>query len=790
MKNRERPRPGAQAEGITFHINALKRGAPMTTKSRRQDQRSLVTPSRPGNAGHKSDPRYQSRFAKRCVGLTVQLVIGFLVQSGGQGAPAHATLGIIADNRCADNQCNTTTSGSAVIFDTTSQSVVGTVPLFQSQGPTALDCAVNPAETLGFVTAFEGGVNVIDLTASPPTLTDFIQTSNPGEDTSLTVDGRFLLICDGVRIDPTQPPSEPVSVVDVALRKEVSATFLTTDCQGVEVCSDGSVLTLEASTIRRWTLTSTGALNDTGEKLDDPNGNFFNVTCAPDSKSGIALSGLGTVVSFTIPGLIPVTTIAALPATQGQEFPVSAVIDPTGTRAFILGSCNLPQQHKTCSAGVNDLVYGYDFDSTTGVLNLASGPDQIPTPGELIPYFGADQMAQSPDFDGTLYVSQTLLPSMALVNPTTHKLIKGKSLKVTGPVGVCLPSVSLANYLAACGNGILDLGEQCDDGNADSGDGCSNRCEVESCYKCTTPGRSCTVAAAGAACADDHNECTNDVCDGAGRCNQPMVGAPCADDGNPCTDTGVCNSTGLCAHDKLPDGTLCDDGLFCNGVDSCQDGTCVQPGNPCGVCGTCDELTQSCGQAKPDGTLCNQPLGCSLDDNVCDNGACSVSQSCDPQYAESAFALDEVTLRPTAKSGAPTAKGTIRIRGKLDRTSADLDNKLTSGGLTVDILDGAGGTIDTLTWAANECYGAPGSLEVCQHRPDPKSTPNKAVFRTTKAAPGIYKVTITAGHRTISSPLNMPPVRVRLETTGLNSRDDMSQCKSRGKLAVHCVPQR
>lgn len=34
-------------------------------------------------------------------------------------------------------------------------------------------------------------------------------------------------------------------------------------------------------------------------------------------------------------------------------------------------------------------------------------------------------------------------------------------------------------YIAACGNGIVDAGEECDDGNIVSGDGCSSACQIE-----------------------------------------------------------------------------------------------------------------------------------------------------------------------------------------------------------------------------------------------------------------------------------------------------------------------
>lgn len=39
-----------------------------------------------------------------------------------------------------------------------------------------------------------------------------------------------------------------------------------------------------------------------------------------------------------------------------------------------------------------------------------------------------------------------------------------------------------------CGNGTLQTGEACDDGNTASGDGCTNRCEIEFGYACTGAG--------------------------------------------------------------------------------------------------------------------------------------------------------------------------------------------------------------------------------------------------------------------------------------------------------------
>lgn len=44
-----------------------------------------------------------------------------------------------------------------------------------------------------------------------------------------------------------------------------------------------------------------------------------------------------------------------------------------------------------------------------------------------------------------------------------------------------------------CGNGVLDAGETCDDGNDFIGDGCSNTCQVESGWQCTDPSPPGTV---------------------------------------------------------------------------------------------------------------------------------------------------------------------------------------------------------------------------------------------------------------------------------------------------------
>jgi cysteine-rich repeat protein len=100
-----------------------------------------------------------------------------------------------------------------------------------------------------------------------------------------------------------------------------------------------------------------------------------------------------------------------------------------------------------------------------------------------------------------------------------------------------------------CGNGTLDSGEGCDDGNNAPYDGCDASCNVQLCY----------------ACAGEPSVCA------------PDNGIPC-DDGTICTLNDTCNG-GYC-YGTPNDGVACNDANVCTVNDTCLGGGCIGSAEP------------------------------------------------------------------------------------------------------------------------------------------------------------------------------------------------------------------
>ena len=321
------------------------------------------------------------------------------------GIAAAGTIGMVADDG----------TDSVVVFDAESRTALGTIAV--GSGIVG-DCSITADQQTGFVTDFNNNVWVVDLDATPPALAQPapIPVTNPAEDTALTPDGRYLLVCDGLT-------SAPVTVVDVATRAEVSTFSLGSNCSSVDVCDDGSVLVASSNTGRVFRLVldeETGVLSASGDELSTgwiANRGPNNVHCAPGSASGVLVRrGLPTVLSFQVPGLAPVDSRAL----TGSGFGLGAAFDE-GT-AFV-----------RTSGGTVD---AFDFDAATGALGAAPRYSFASGPG--LAFLGIDQLAMEPTND-ELWVPVSGV--LEVRDPATgDKLGALTGVALSSPTGVCFPS--------------------------------------------------------------------------------------------------------------------------------------------------------------------------------------------------------------------------------------------------------------------------------------------------------------------------------------------------------------
>jgi fibro-slime domain-containing protein len=158
-----------------------------------------------------------------------------------------------------------------------------------------------------------------------------------------------------------------------------------------------------------------------------------------------------------------------------------------------------------------------------------------------------------------------------------------------------------------CGDGVVDPGEACDDGNSLPGDGCNGVCAVEANSKCPPTGGPCvsTIVCGngkleGSEVCDDANQMDGDGC--AADCQSKDPDFDCSVPGMLCTDLVVCGDgqvTGneACDDKGAPNGCLDD----CTGV---EDGyICLRPGQPCVIEPHCGDGTLNKGEQCDDGNL-------------------------------------------------------------------------------------------------------------------------------------------------------------------------------------------
>lgn len=181
----------------------------------------------------------------------------------------------------------------------------------------------------------------------------------------------------------------------------------------------------------------------------------------------------------------------------------------------------------------------------------------------------------------------------------------------TGATG----NIGGAPSTAECGDGVIELPENCDDSNTEDDDGCSNECLMEAGFACPIPGEECVQLAVcgdgnlgiGEEC-DDNNDRSGDGC--TDKCFVE-IGWECPSAGSRCVAVG-CGDGTVAGNEQCEDG---DDPP--ESGDGCSDTCRIEPGHFCPTVGeSCEETV--CGNGEREG------------DEPCDDGNEEVGDGCTP----------------------------------------------------------------------------------------------------------------------------------------------------------------
>jgi len=168
---------------------------------------------------------------------------------------------------------------------------------------------------------------------------------------------------------------------------------------------------------------------------------------------------------------------------------------------------------------------------------------------------------------------------------------------------------------STCGNGVIEFGENCEDGNTTSGDGCSSACVIESHYTCPQIGMPCVHDVI----CGDHMIEGKEECDDGNTTSGDGCAADCKlECGWQCPPGAVCRAA-KCGDGKVAGNEQCDDGNTIAG-DGCS-ADCTLESRPTSVPEgwTCTSLAGAMG--------CVGPTTCAT--TVCGNGKKEGSEQCD-----------------------------------------------------------------------------------------------------------------------------------------------------------------
>jgi len=272
-----------------------------------------------------------------------------------------------------------------------------------------------------------------------------------------------------------------------------------------------------------------GVLNST-EACDPPGSTLIDGTtvtvCGPDcqyDKPIVCLTG------DTCPcGAIDIDSLTAK-ATQlagyaGITVPKFLGCAPSGVNAIIWGDSTATTQDPQIAFGTN-LIKEYENTCGWGLVNVKI------TDTDLALFSEANDLTCAVVYDGkATYCYKYILPKDASSCTLCEGPICGNKIIESGEEcddgntvsgDGCSADCKKELVFTVCGNGIKESGEECDDGNIDSGDGCSAKCTKELVF----PVCGNKIIESGEEC-DDGNIVSGDGC--SAKCTKEQLQPVCA----------------------------------------------------------------------------------------------------------------------------------------------------------------------------------------------------------------------------------------------------------------------
>lgn len=149
----------------------------------------------------------------------------------------------------------------------------------------------------------------------------------------------------------------------------------------------------------------------------------------------------------------------------------NTVNNPTGLNAEAEG----PNRIRVTFTDNSDNETGFELERAEGACSASSMFSRLAT---LPPAAGTGSLVTYQD--DSVQANRTYCYRARAINPSGQSTYSNMDDATT-------PQLS-----RSCGNGRIDTGELCDDGDSDNGDGCSNSCQVETGYTCTGTPSVCT----------------------------------------------------------------------------------------------------------------------------------------------------------------------------------------------------------------------------------------------------------------------------------------------------------